>query len=182
MSRIFTDSVVSKFEFGDSSVIFDVSGRGLRDPTTREERLIASVLILKNLLDFNLQSSIIVLEDILDRFKSDNLRKKIIRYVSRLHERGNSIITTSRSQIRDFVGGGSLEILHRLSGEKVIADVLGGFKVTQSTKNLALLVASLPRGYAFTSAIVAREGESEDRNVPSAAVKIEPLQFSTTVA
>ena len=182
MSRIFTDNAESKFEFGDSSVIFDVSGRGLRDPTTREERLIASVLILKKLLDSNLQSSIIVLEDILDRFKSDNLRKKIVHYVSRLHEKGNTIIATSRSQIRDFVGGGSLEILHRLSGEKVIADELGGFKLTQQIKNLALLVTSLPRGYAFTSAIVAQEGGSESRNVPSAAVKIEPLQFSTTVA
>lgn len=181
MSRIFTEDLQAKLEMGEGSAIFDVSGRGLRDPTTREERLIASVLILKYLLDSNVQFSIVVLEDVLDRFKSESLRKKVVHYVSRLREKGNTIIATSRSQIRDFVGGGSLEILHRLSGEKVVAEEISGFKTTQQIKNLAIIVTFLPRGYAFTSSIVAREGASQSKNVPSAAIKVEPLQFSTSV-
>jgi hypothetical protein len=182
MSRIFTEDLQAKLEIGDGkSMIFDVSGRGLRDPTTREERLITSVLILKYLLDSNLQFSVVVLEDVLDRFKSESLRKKVVHYVSRLREKGNSIIATSRSQIRDFVGGGSLEILHRLSGEKIVAEELSGFKTSQPIKNLAIIVTFLPRGYAFTSSIVAREGAAQGRNIPSAAIRVEPLQFSTSV-
>ena len=181
MSRIFTEDPQAKLEMGGGSAIFDVSGRGLRDPTTREERLIASVLILKYLLDSNVQFSIVVLEDVLDRFKSESLRKKVVHYVSRLREKGNTVIATSRSQIRDFVGGGSLEILHRLSGEKVVAEEISGFKTTQQIKNLAIIVTFLPRGYAFTSSIVAREGAAQSKNVPSAAIKVEPLLFSTSV-
>jgi hypothetical protein len=183
MSRIFTEDLQAKLEICEKgqSAIFDVSGRGLRDPTTREERLIVSVLILKHLLDSNAQFSIIVLEDVLDRFKSESLRKKVVHYVSRLREKGNTIIATSRSQIRDFVGGGSLEILHRLSGEKVINEEISGFKMTYQIKNLAIIVTFLPRGYAFTSSMVAREGNAQSKNVPSAAIKVEPLQFSTSV-
>jgi hypothetical protein len=181
MSRIFTEDLQAKLEMGGGSVVFDVSGRGLRDPTTKEERLIASVLILKYLLDSNVQFSIIVLEDVLDRFKSESLWRKVVHYVAKLREQGNTIVATSRSQIRDFVGGGSLEILHRLSGEKVVTEEISGFKMTQEIKNLAIIVTFLPRGYAFTSSVVAREGAPESKNVPSAAIKVEPLQFSTTV-
>ncbi len=182
MSRIFAenpDSPQGGIAFGDGSVIFDVSGRGLKDPTTKEERLIASVLLMKMLLDLDVQSSIVVLEDVLDRFKSDSLRKKVVHYVSRLHEKGNRIVATARSQIREFVGGGSLEILHRLSGEKVVSEELAGFKMTNSIRNLGVLVTFLPRGYAFTSSVETRSGEA--RTVPSAAVRVEPLQFSTAV-
>jgi hypothetical protein len=183
MSRIFAESPQDSNDIvlGSSSVILDVSGRGLRDPTTREERLIASILLMKRLLDSDVQSSIVVLEDILDRFKSENLRKKVVHYVSRLHEKGNTIVATARSQIREFVGGGSLEIMHRLSGEKVVAEELSGFKLTNPIRNLGVLVTFLPRGYAFTSSVVTRSEGGEARTVPSSAVRVEPLQFSTSV-
>lgn len=182
MMRIFTEDSQARIEMGERSVIFDVSGRGLRDPTTKEERLIASVLILKYLLDSNLQSSIVVLEDVLDRLKSESLRKKVIHYVSRLREKGCTIVATARSQIRDFVGGGSLEILHRLSGEKVVAEEVSGFKMTRQIKNLPIIVTFLPRGYAFTSSILTRQETGGSGNIPSSAIKVEPLQFSTTMA
>jgi hypothetical protein len=185
MSRIFAenpDSPHGTIVLGDGSVIFDVSGRGLKDPTTKEERLIASVLLMKTLLDLDVQSSIVVLEDVLDRFKSDNLRKKVVHYVSRLHEKGNTIVATARSQIREFVGGDALEILHRLSGEKVVAEELAGFKMTNPIRNLGVLVTFLPRGYAFTSSIMTRSAGGEARTVPSSAIRVEPLQFSTAVA
>jgi hypothetical protein len=182
MSRIFTEDVKAKLDLGQQdgkSTIFDVSGRGLRDPTTKEERLIASVLILKYLLDSNIQFSIVVVEDFLDRFKSESLRKKVIHYISRLREKGNTIVATSRSQIRDFVGDSALEILHRLSGEKIVNEELSGFKLSKPIKNLSIVVTFLPRGYAFTSSIVASEGNALSRKVSSAAIKVEPLQFST---
>ena len=157
---------------GKESTLYDVSGRGLRDPTTKEERIIASVMILKSLVDSNVEFSVIALEDALDRFKSESLRKKVVHYVSRLREKGNAIVATSRSEIRDFVGGGTLEVLHRLSGEKVINEELAGFKGDDKVKGLQGLVGFLPRGYAFTSSVVAKE-----KLVPS-AIKVEPLQFS----
>jgi energy-coupling factor transporter ATP-binding protein EcfA2 len=178
LARLFSEDPQSRIDTGSGSLIFDVSGRGLRDPTTREERLISSVLIMKYLLDSDFQSSMVVLEDVLDRFKSESLRKKVVHYVSRLREKGNTIVATSRSSIREFVGGTSLEILHRLSGEKVVSEELRGFKTSQPVKNLGVIVGFLPRGYAFTSTVVGRNG-SETKTVPSAAIKVEPLQFST---
>jgi hypothetical protein len=176
MSRIFTEDSKAKLVIGQNwkSTIFDVSGRGLRDPTSREERLIASVLILKILLDSNVDSAIIVIEDALDRFKSDNLRNKVLHYALKLREKGNTIIATSRSQVRDFVGDNSLEILHRLSGEKIVNEELSGFKLTKPIRNLSIVVTFLPRGYALTSAIPSEK-------ISSAAIKVEPLQFSTVV-
>ncbi len=177
MARIFDETSPNVDIGGTGSVIFDVSGRGLRDPTTKEERLLASVLILKYLVEADLRSAIVVLEDLLDRFKSENLRNKVKQYAMNLRQKGCTIVATSRSQIRDFVGDSALEILHRLSGEKVVAEELSGFKTSRPIKNFPVIVTFLPRGYAFASSMTTTQGEK----IPTSALKIEPLQFSTAV-
>jgi hypothetical protein len=154
------------------NTLFDLSGRGLKDPTTKEERVVASFLLLKFLESVPTGgSSILVVEDSLDRFKSGNLRKRCLSIVSSLKERNkNSIVATSKSQVRDFVGNGCIEIVHRLSGEKVINEELSGFNSGVSISYLQNLVGFFPRGYA----LVSRVGDG----VPASAVKVEPVQFA----
>ena len=50
-------------------MLFDISGRGLKDPTTKEERQMLSVFLLRDLALSGMKGSIIVIEDVLDRFK-----------------------------------------------------------------------------------------------------------------
>jgi len=158
---------------GKQSVLFDLSGRGLRDPTTKEERLIATVLILRELASAGISDCVIVLEDFLDRFKSDSLRRKVLDLASLLRGRNNSIVATARSQIRSFLGKDCLELLHRLSGEKIVNDELAEFKMDQDIRNLQNLITFLPRGYALSSSV-----RTDTVVVRSGAFKIEPLQFS----
>ncbi|MGI0078991.1 MAG: hypothetical protein ACRECH_05150, partial [Nitrososphaerales archaeon] len=170
--RMFSEELDFNFE---GNVLFDISGRGLRDPTTKEERLLLSVLVLKALETKKVKGAIIVLEDVLDRFKSDSLRKDCLEIVTRLKDNANSIIATSRSQVRDFVGADCLEIVHRLSGEKTINDEISGFKISQTVRSLGGLIAMLPRGYALFSET--RDGEGQI--IKSAAVRVETLQFAS---
>jgi Helicase HerA, central domain len=172
-SRIF--SADKSFELAEikGGLLFDISGRGLRDPTTKEERLIVLVLLLELLLSRQIQNSLIVVEDAFDRFKSDSLRRRTAELVRKLRERNNAIVTTSRSQVREFTGNQCLEIVHRLFGEKTIAEELKGFR-TAKIRGLESNIAFLPRGYAFVSSVLDAQGNE----VPSCAVKIEPVRFS----
>jgi energy-coupling factor transporter ATP-binding protein EcfA2 len=153
--------------------LFDLSGRGLKDLTTREEREICSLLLLKFFQNLKLRNSVIVLEDSLDRFKSESLKRKCHEILESLKGGGNSILATSRSQIREFLGSDCLEILQRLSGEKVIRDELAGFRSGLSPRYLENIVSFIPRGYALTSRY-----DENGRTIPASAVKIEPVQFS----
>ncbi|MGI0079312.1 MAG: helicase HerA domain-containing protein, partial [Nitrososphaerales archaeon] len=56
-SRMFSEELDFNFE---GNVLFDISGRGLRDPTTKEERLLLSVLVLKALETKKVKGAIIV--------------------------------------------------------------------------------------------------------------------------
>lgn len=176
LSRLFSSdgSLSWKEKMKESqSTLFDISGRGLRDPTTKEERLIVTVSILRELSSSDLTGCVLVLEDFLDRFKSENLRRKVLELVTKLRAGGNSIVATSRSEIRGFVGPDCLELLHRLSGEKIVNEELAGFKMGQDIRGFQNLISFLPRGYAFASSI--QKGNSR---ISSAAVRIEPLQFT----
>jgi hypothetical protein len=155
------------------SILFDISGRGLRDPTTREERLIATVLILKEFAAAGLSGRVLVLEDFFDRFKSESLRRKVLDVAAELRKRNNSVIATSRSEIRGFIGSNCLELLHRISGEKIVNEELAGFKFAQDIRGLQNLISFLPRGYALSSSV--REGNTTMR---SGALRVEALQFS----
>jgi hypothetical protein len=156
------------------SALFDISGRGLRDPTTREEKQLVSFLALRALSSANTQGALIVLEDVLDRFKSENLRKRTVKIFEALIANGNSFIVTTRSQIRDIVGKQAIELVHRLSGEKTINEEFAGFSTDAAVQNLTRIVAFLPRGYVLTSSIK----ESNGQVSPTTAVRIEPLQFT----
>ena len=158
----------------DGNTLFDISGRGLRDPTTKEERLLLSVLVLKALEAKKVQGAIVVLEDVLDRFKSESMRKSCLEIVSKLKDNANTIIATSRSQVRDFVGENCLEIVHRLSGEKTINDEISGFKISETVRGLKGLIAMLPRGYA----LVSETRDEKEQIVRSTAVRVEPLQYT----
>lgn len=170
-SRIFSEEG-NKINF-ERKLLFDLSGRGLRDPTTREERLLLSVLILKSLEESKVNDAIIVLEDVLDRFKGDSLRKSCLKIISNLRVNGNTIIATSRTQIREFVGSNCLEIVHRLSGEKAVNDEVSGLKISQHLSGLKVAISNLPRGYVIISETV----DSKGQTTMSSAVRIEPLQF-----
>jgi ABC-type dipeptide/oligopeptide/nickel transport system ATPase component len=169
-SRIFAEKA---FQLSaDQSTIYDVSGRGLRDPTTREERQIISAMLLQE-LSSSLKDSIIVLEDTLDRFKSDSLKGKTIELVRNLAANGNTFIVTSRSTVREFFRENRIELVHRLSGEKVIADELSAFESDVPTGTLQKIVSFLPRGYLITS-----KYRGMDDSVRTAGVRVEPLTFS----
>ena len=173
-SRIFSEK--GAVTVGRENLIFDVSGRGLKDPTTREERQLISVILLRDFLDSGMKDSIIVVEDTLDRFKSSSLKSRAIEIMKKLGENGNRIFATSRSSVREFLGSGSIiEIVHRLSGEKIISDELGQFKSNVPSQTLQRIVAFLPRGYVITSSYADSNGGS----IPSASVKVEPLTYST---
>jgi len=170
-SRIFSEKGWKSDYSG--SVIFDVSGRGLKDPTTREERQIISVILLRELLNSVVKDSIIVIEDALDRFKSDSLKARTVELVRKLIANGNNIITTSRSGVREFLGSNVVEIVHRLSGEKIIGEELATFESDVSPVTLQKVVPFLPRGYVITSKYGVQGGV-----VRTAAVRVEPLTFS----
>lgn len=159
----------------DQSFLVDISGRGLRDPTTREERQMVSTLMIRDLIASGVRDSVIVVEDTLDRIKSESLRQRMVRMVMELRANHNSIIATSRGQVREFVGKDSIEVMHRLSGEKTISEELTGFETDLSTQSLNRIVGFLPRGYAIISKVNLQDGKV----IPSAAVKIEPLQFTS---
>ena len=168
--RIFSpDQTSLRLEEGRRSYLFDISGRGLRDPTTKEERQLISVLILRELLKRGVGDSIIVLEDVLDRFKSQGLRRVVSGMISELRERKNTFVITSRTQVRGIVGADVIEILHRLSGEKAVTEEIAGFKSDITSKTIASIVGFLPRGYAITS--------TTPRKNFSSALRVEPLQF-----
>lgn len=159
----------------DQSTIFDISGRGLRDPTTKEERQVISVILLRELArNPSIRDSIVAVEDALDRFKSDSLKATAIELIKSLLASGNIIVATSRSTIkRDFLNDDSVEIVHRLSGEKVIADELETFDSDVPRATLQRLVAFLPRGYSITS-----KYEISGNTMRTAAVRVDPLTFS----
>jgi hypothetical protein len=173
VSRIFSDHSPQNPDYGVST-LYDISGRGLRDPTTREEKQLASFIVLRTLSNANIQGALIVLEDALDRFKSESLKQRTVKIVENLRANGNSFIVTTRSQIRDIVGKETVELVHRLSGEKAISEEFAGFWTDVPVQNLVRIVSFLPRGYVLTSKVKEPDGEVSS----SAAVRIEPLQFS----
>ncbi|HYB03205.1 MAG TPA: DUF87 domain-containing protein [Nitrososphaerales archaeon] len=170
-SRIFSDAGWKSDVSG--SVIFDISGRGLRDPTTREERQIISVILLREILNASLKDSVVVVEDTLDRFKSDSLRTRTIELVKKLLANGNVMVATSRSSVSEFLSENVVEIVHRLSGEKIINEELAKFESDIPSATLQKIVPFLPRGYAITSKYAASGG-----TVRSAGIRVEPLTFS----
>lgn len=171
-SKIFTEKALQNS--ADQSEIYDISGRGLRDPTTREERQLISVILLQQLATGpNVTDSIIVVEDALDRFKSDSLKAKTVELVRNLVENGNIFIATSRSTVKEFFPDNRIEIVHRLSGEKVIADELATLQSDVPTTMLQRIVSFLPRGYVITSRY-----RGIDDSVRTAGVRVEPLTFS----
>lgn len=169
VSRIFSETSAARAL--DQSTIFDISGRGLRDPTTKEERQVISSILLRELaLNSQVRDSIIVVEDALDRFKSESLKTKTKGFVQNLISNGNSVVATSRSTVRDFLPENLVQILHRLSGEKVIADELAAFDSDVPSSAVQRVVSFLPRGYVITSKYAS--------SAKSAAVRVEPLAFS----
>ena len=170
-SRIFSDKGWKSDYSG--SVIFDISGRGLRDPTTREERQIISVILLRELVDSAIRDSIVVVEDALDRFKSDSLRARTVELTRKLIANGNCVIATSRSTVREFLGDNVIEVVHRLSGEKIVSEELAKFESDVPAQTLQRIVTFLPRGYVFTSRYSIPGG-----SVRTASVRVEPLTFS----
>ncbi len=173
LQRIFSKDCGFELTEGSSTLV-DISGRGLRDPTTKEERLMLSVLLIREFLSKGAAGYVIVLEDVLDRLKSESLQRKMIEMISKLKQTGNSVIATARGPVREYLGRESIEILHRLSGEKAVSDELAGFVTDLHVKNLASLVGFLPRGYAITSKFA-----FGDSATSSAVVRVEPLQFGT---
>jgi hypothetical protein len=157
---------------GETSLLIDVSGRGLRDPTTKEERLILSILALHEFNKSGLSGAVIVLEDVLDRIRAEPMRRDVIKAISELKSKGNSFVVTARGQVREYVGSNCIELLHRLSGEKAMNEELSGFSNDLQIRNLNLVVGFLPRGFLITSNF-SFSGSTE----PSAVVKVEPLQF-----
>ncbi len=145
----------------------------MRDPTTREERQIISVILFRELLNFSVRDSIIVIEDALDRFKSDSLKARTIELMKKLLANGNTVVATSRSSVREFLSENVVEIMHRLSGEKIISEELAKFESDIPFTILQKIVPFLPRGYTITSKYGVSGG-----TIRSAGVRVEPLTFS----
>lgn len=157
---------------GDSSLLIDISGRGLRDPTTKEERLILSMLALHEFNRGGLSGAVIVLEDVLDRIRSESMRRDVVKTISELKAKGNSFIVTARGAVREYIGTNCIELLHRLSGEKAVNDELKGFSNDSPLRNLSFVIGFLPRGFLVTSSFTFN-GSKES----SAVVKVEALLF-----
>jgi energy-coupling factor transporter ATP-binding protein EcfA2 len=172
--KIFSETSTVSDMPQDGSVLFDISGRGLRDPTTKEERQMLTVLLLRELLIKGVSGSVIIVEDELDRFKVNSLKSRTVAIAQKLRENGNSLIITSRSQGRDFLGADPVELLHRLSGEKVISDEFSGFVSDASKQTLARVISFLPRGWLITSRI--KVGNVTNRTT---AVQVDQLQFES---
>jgi Helicase HerA, central domain len=176
--RIFSESSgIPSVEKG-GSIVFDISGRGLRDPTSKEERLIISVILLRDLALTGIADSIIVLEDTLDRFKSQSLKIETKGLVEKLRASGNFFIATSRSNLREFLGRdqGGIEIVHRLSGEKIINEEFAHFNSNVAVQTLQRIIGFLPRGYAVNSRYTAPDGQTRQ----TSAFKVETLKFEST--
>jgi len=175
-SRIFSEANgIPSVERG--SLVFDISGRGLRDPTTKEERLIISVILLRDLVKIGVKDSIIVLEDTLDRFKSESLKMETKGVVEKLRASGNYFIATSRSNLREFLGRDqTIEIVHRLSGEKIINEEFAQFNSNVSAQTLQRIIGFLPRGYAVNSRYATPDGQT----IQTSAFKVETLKFEST--
>jgi hypothetical protein len=172
-ARIFSDQGVAT-SGGEESILYDISGRGLRDPATKEEKQLVSFLMLRSLSNSGTKGALIVLEDLLDRFKSENLRQRTVRIIEDLKANGNSFVATTRSQIREVVGKQAIEFVHRLSGEKTINEEFAEFSTDVPLHNLVRIVGLLPRGHVVSSRITEPTGEV----TPSAAVRVELLQFA----
>jgi energy-coupling factor transporter ATP-binding protein EcfA2 len=158
----------------EGSVLFDISGRGLKDPTTKEEREMLTILLLRELSVKGVSGSLIVVEDELDRFKVNSLKSRTVAITQKLRANGNGLIITSRSQVREFLGTEPIELLHRLSGEKVISEEFSGFDSDASKQTLARIISYLPRGYLITSRV--KIGNVTNR---STAARVNQLQFET---
>jgi energy-coupling factor transporter ATP-binding protein EcfA2 len=158
----------------EGSVLFDISGRGLKDPTTKEEREMLTILLLRELSVKGVSGSLIVVEDELDRFKVNSLKSRTVAITQKLRANGNGLIITSRSQVREFLGTEPIELLHRLSGEKVISEEFSGFDSDVSKQTLARIISYLPRGYLITSRV--KIGNVTNRTT---AARVNQLQFET---
>ena len=156
-------------------MLFDISGRGLKDPTTKEERQMLSVLLLRDLAASGIKNTIIVVEDVLDRFKVESLKSRTLQIIQKLRANGNRFVITSRSCSREFLGMDCIELVHRLSGEKAIAEEFSEFNTDVPTQSLVRVVAFLPRGYLITSRI-----KSGSNTGHTAVVKVEQMQFVNT--
>ncbi|MHB1867408.1 MAG: helicase HerA domain-containing protein [Nitrososphaerales archaeon] len=174
-SRIFSEAGTASISLDGESMIFDISGRGLKDPTTKEERQMLSVLLLRDLAASGIKNSMIVIEDVLDRFKVESLKSRTLQIVQKIRENGNQFVITSRSRCREFLGKDCIELVHRLSGEKAISEEFSEFNSNISTQILVRIIAFLPRGYLITSRI-----KSESNAGVTAIVKVEQIQFVST--
>ena len=94
-----------------------------------------SVLLLRDLAVSGTKGSIIVIEDILDRFKVESLKLRTIQIVQKLRANGNKFIITSKSRSREFLAANCIELVHRLSGEKVITEEFSEFNSDLSLKS-----------------------------------------------
>jgi hypothetical protein len=148
----------------------------LRDPTSKEERLIISVILLRDLLGAGIKDSIIVLEDTLDRFKSESLKARTRGIIEKLRANGNYLLATSRSNLREFLGKDQVvEIVHRLSGEKIINEEFSDFNTTVPVQTLQRIIGFLPRGYAVNSRYEGSDGQMR----PTSAFRVEVLKFES---
>jgi energy-coupling factor transporter ATP-binding protein EcfA2 len=173
--RIFSEGVTISGSLEAESVLFDISGRGLKDPTTKEERQMLSVLLLRDLAASGIKNSIIVIEDVLDRFKVPSMKSRTMQIIQKLRANGNKLLITSRSRTREFLDVEFIELVHRLSGEKVINEEFFEFNTNLSREVLMRIIGFLPRGYLITSRIKSRGDPGH-----TMAVKVEPMQFVET--
>jgi hypothetical protein len=171
-STIFSASSSIGAALDTDSVIFDISGRGLRDATTKEERQMLALLLLHELAARKVTNSTIVVEDILDRFRVESLKSRTVQTIQKLRANGNTFVITSRGQSREFLAHEPIELFHRLSGEKVISEAFSDFDTDASRETLARVIGFLPRGFLITSRIK-YAGEAR----PTAAVRVDPVQF-----
>ena len=95
--------------------------------------------------------------------------------VQKLRANGNRFIITSKSRSREFLAAECMELVHRLSGEKVITEEFSEFNTDLSTEVLARIIGFLPRGCLITSRI-----KSDNDPGRTAAVKVEQMQFIDT--
>ncbi len=171
LSRVLSNEARAPVD--ESSTLFDISGRGMKDPTTKEDRQFLSVLLLRDLAESGIRDSIVMIEDVLDRFKVESLKSRTIKIVQKLRANGNKVIIASKSQTREFLASDCQELLHRLFGEKVVTEELAQFDTNISRESLANMVGFLPRGYLITSRVKSSSGAGL-----SAAVKVEQIQFA----
>lgn len=159
LSKIFSTKVSFASSIGQN-LLFDISGRGLKDPTTKEERSMLAALLLREFIDCEVSNSTIVVEDVLDRFRVPSLRGRVIEMIQELKNRGNRLIITSKSVCREFLGHDRIELVHRLSGEKTITDEFSQFYTNVPTYQLTRIIGFIPRGYLITSKWGERETEA----------------------